>query len=69
MVPQLVICHKCGAILHEGEELKPPFEIAESYDGKCPNCRKKLSDMPKKFEVKPIDIAKELSPLEPEKKR
>jgi len=69
MVPQLVICHKCGAILYESIELKPPDEIIQSYDGKCPTCGKKLSYIPKHFEVKPIDETNQPSPFEPEKKR
>ena len=70
MVPQLVICHKCGAILYESiEEVKSPDEIIQSYDGKCPTCDKKLSYIPKNVEVKPADETNQLSPLEPEKKR
>lgn len=69
MVPQLVICHKCGAILYESIELKPPDEIIQSYDGKCPACGKKLSYIPQNFEVKPILETNQPSPFEPEKKR
>jgi len=70
MVPQLVICHKCGTILYESiDELKAPDEIIQSYDGKCPACGKNLSYIPKNFEVKPVDETNQLSPLEPEKKR
>ena len=70
MVPQLVICHKCGTILYESiDELKAPDEIIQSYDGKCPNCGKKLSYIPKNVEVKSVDETNQLSPLEPEKKR
>jgi len=54
-LPQLVFCHKCGAALYESIELKPPDEIIESYDGKCPKCGKKLSFTPKSVEVKPIE--------------
>ena len=64
-----MICHKCSAILYESIELKPPDEIIQSYDGKCPNCGKKLSYIPKNFEVKPVDETNQLSSLEPEKKR
>ena len=55
IVPQRVICQKCGFILYDGVELKPPDEIIQSYDGKCPNCGKKLSYVPKNVEVKPVD--------------
>jgi len=58
-VPQRVICQKCGFLLYDGLELKPPDEIIQSHDGKCPNCGKKLSFVPKNVEVKP---AEETSP-------
>jgi len=54
-VPQRVICQKCGAVLYDGTELKPPDEIIQSHDGKCPTCGKKLSFIPKNVEVKPAD--------------
>ena len=69
ILPQLVICHKCGAILYYNIELKPPDEIVQSYDGKCPNCSKKLSFIPKRVQVKPIDGANQTSPLEPENRK
>jgi len=69
IVPQRVNCHKCGAVLYEGIELKTPYEIIESYNGKCPNCGKKLSYIPIDTEVKPADETKQLKPLEPESKR
>jgi len=69
ILPQLVICHKCGAILYYNIELKPPDEIVQSYDGKCPNCSKKLSFIPKRVQVKPIDEANQTSPLEPENRK
>jgi len=64
VVPQLVVCHKCGAVLYDNIELKPPDEIVQSYDGKCPNCGKKLSFIPKRVQVKPLDEANQLGPLE-----
>jgi len=60
IVPQRVICQKCGALLYYGAELKPPDEIIQSYDGKCPNCGKKLSYVPKNVEVKPVDETSQL---------
>jgi NAD-dependent SIR2 family protein deacetylase len=52
-MPQRVSCQKCGHILYEGEELKPPDEIIQANDGKCPKCGKKLSYIPIDIEVKP----------------
>ena len=54
-MPLLVICHECGTTLYEGEALKPPDEIIQEYDGRCPSCNKKLSYVPKNIEVKPFD--------------
>jgi hypothetical protein len=54
VMPQRVVCHGCNHILYEGAELKPPDEILQQYDGKCPKCGKKLSLVPIDVEVKPI---------------
>ncbi|MCW4016677.1 MAG: hypothetical protein NWF06_09935 [Candidatus Bathyarchaeota archaeon] len=51
-MPQQVICEKCGFVLYEGTELKPPDEIIQTHDGKCPKCSKKISFVPKKVEVR-----------------
>jgi predicted RNA-binding Zn-ribbon protein involved in translation (DUF1610 family) len=53
-MPQRIICHGCNHVLYEGAELKPPDEILQSYNGKCPKCGKKLSLLPIDVEVKPI---------------
>ena len=52
-MPQRVICENCGEVLYEGEDLKPPEEIVQQYNGKCPKCGKKLSILPKSVEVRP----------------
>ncbi|MCK4633438.1 hypothetical protein KAT42_01290 [Candidatus Bathyarchaeota archaeon] len=52
-MPQKVSCQECGYILYEGRELKPPDEIIQKHDGKCPKCGKKLSTVPLDVEVKP----------------
>jgi predicted RNA-binding Zn-ribbon protein involved in translation (DUF1610 family) len=52
MLPQQVVCKKCGFVLYEGTELKPPDEIIQTHDGKCPNCGDKIGFVPKKVEVK-----------------
>jgi DNA-directed RNA polymerase subunit RPC12/RpoP len=54
-LPQTVICEKCGFILYEGIELKPPDEIIQTNDGKCPKCGKKISFVPKKVVVRSAD--------------
>jgi len=54
-MPQKVFCQKCGYILYEGPELKPPDEIIQKYNGKCPKCGKKLSLIPIDVEVKPTN--------------
>lgn len=51
-LPQRILCHQCGAILYEGLELKPPDEIIQKYNGKCPKCGRKLSVIPANVEVK-----------------
>jgi hypothetical protein len=53
-LPQKVVCHQCGCILYEGDELKPPDEILHKYNGKCPKCGRKLAIIPLNVEVKPI---------------
>jgi len=63
MVTQLVICHKCRAVLYEStEELKSTDEIIQGYDGRCPTCGKNLSYIPKTVEVKPVEKTNQLSP-------
>jgi hypothetical protein len=44
-------------VLYEGNELKPPDEIIQKHDGKCPECGKKLSTIPMDVEVKPSEQA------------
>jgi hypothetical protein len=53
-MPQRVICQGCSYVLYEGAELKPPDEILQQYEGKCPECGKKLSLLPINVEVKPM---------------
>ena len=54
VLPQRVICQGCNFVLYEGAELKPPDEILQNYEGKCPKCGKKLSLLPIDVEVKPM---------------
>lgn len=50
-----VYCDECGAVLYEGEELKPPYEIVKGLEGRCPSCRRKLSVSPLSFDVIPTE--------------
>jgi len=52
IMPERVICQQCKTVLYEGSELKPPEEIIQSHDGKCPKCGRKLSLIPTIVEVK-----------------
>lgn len=53
-MPQCVICHECRHVLYNGKDLKPPDEIIQQHDGKCPNCGKKLSLLPIDVEIRPF---------------
>lgn len=52
-MPQRVVCDQCNCVLYEGDDLKPPDEILNQYEGKCPGCGKKLSTVPINVEVRP----------------
>jgi DNA-directed RNA polymerase subunit RPC12/RpoP len=68
-MPQLVICHKCGTTLFESkDELKPLEDIIQMHDGRCPACKKRLSYVPKKIEVKRVGVPNRINPFEAEKK-
>ena len=54
-LPQRILCEKCGSILYEGMDLKPPYEIVRRYNGKCPECGRKLFSDPINVEVKKIE--------------
>jgi ribosomal protein S27AE len=53
VVPQEVVCDGCGEVLYAGPELKPPDELIQKHNGKCPKCGRKLSYTPIKVEVDP----------------
>ena len=53
-MPLQVRCERCGAVLYEGTNVKPPYEIIESHNGKCPGCRKKLSHIPITVKIRSI---------------
>jgi len=45
-IPQGIVCSECGHCLYKGEILKSPQDIIKKYDGRCPNCNKKLDFSP-----------------------
>lgn len=51
-MPQIVHCDECDAVLYEGFELKPPYEILELHEGACPKCNRKLASTPIRVQVK-----------------
>jgi predicted Zn-ribbon and HTH transcriptional regulator len=57
-MPLQVTCHECGFVLYDGKEVKAPDEIINNYNGRCPNCRKKLSYIPKRVKIQPSDETK-----------
>ena len=56
-LPFKIYCDGCQALLYRGDTPKPPYEIIEDNNGKCPNCSRKLSVEPISFEVKPVEEA------------
>ena len=54
-MPQQIKCHGCGHVLYQGNELKSSEEILQMYDGRCPNCGRKLSLIPENIEVQPVE--------------
>jgi len=41
-LPQKVTCSECNYLLYEGDILRSPQDIMKKYDGRCPNCNRKL---------------------------
>jgi len=56
LVPQLIKCAGCGEVLYEGDEIKAPYEIISTYDGKCTKCGKKLSPTPIRVNIKTLEL-------------
>jgi hypothetical protein len=52
-MPQRVTCNDCGHILYQGLDIKPPDEISQMYNGKCPQCGRTLSIIPTTVQVQP----------------
>ena len=54
-MPQRIICEGCGEAIYDSIELKPPEELIQQLDGKCPKCGKKLVFNHEKVEIKGIE--------------
>jgi len=54
VLPQRTKCKKCGEILYADINLKPPHEIFNRFNGRCPKCGSKLSSRPIKVEIQTI---------------
>jgi len=48
---EIVICGRCGYVLHRGEELVTPRDVVKKYNGRCPRCSSQLSTKSMKIEV------------------
>jgi len=55
LMPQKTICGDCGFILYEDLDLRSPDEIIEAYNGRCPECGKKLTFVPDNVYIKPAE--------------
>ena len=41
-MPQKITCSECGHLLYEGDILKSPQDIVKKFEGRCPQCGRKL---------------------------
>ncbi len=48
---EIVLCSQCGYVLHKGDELVTPRDVAKRYNGKCPRCMNPLNTRGVKIEV------------------
>jgi len=53
-MPQRILCENCEEILYAGTDLRPPEEVIQQFNGKCPKCGKRLFFSSDKIEIKPI---------------
>ncbi|UCC32990.1 MAG: hypothetical protein JSW53_04145 [Candidatus Bathyarchaeota archaeon] len=49
-----ILCEKCGFLLYEGLDVKAPYEIVQTYNGRCPSCTRRLRHKPVNIEIKPL---------------
>ena len=45
-MPLTIVCHGCGRVLYEGNDMVSPYEIRVKTDGRCPACGRKLAISP-----------------------
>jgi predicted nucleic-acid-binding Zn-ribbon protein len=55
VLPESVICEKCGNVFYVGNELRLPEDFIQQNDGQCPKCGKKLTFNPEKVEIKIVE--------------
>jgi len=55
VLPESVICGKCGNVFYVGNELRFPEEIIQQNDGRCPKCGKELMFNPEKVEITMVE--------------
>ena len=54
-----VVCHICGQILYEGNDLIPLYRLRRKTDGKCPGCGRKLSVDPLSISFREVECAED----------
>lgn len=54
-MPQRVTCSECNYLLYEGDILKSPQDIIKKFDGRCPNCNKKLDFSLDRVSISPCE--------------
>jgi len=52
---QKIVCEGCGKVLFNDSKLRPPEEVIQELNGKCPHCGKKLVFNPDRLEINLID--------------
>jgi len=48
---EIVLCSQCGHVLHKGDELVTPKDIAKKYNGRCPKCLNPLNAKGTKIQI------------------
>ncbi len=45
-----IVCHGCGNVLYDGNDMIPLYRLRRKIDGRCPSCKRKLA-------VRPLSIS------------